>query len=77
MPKKRVHCVNAEELEVLKMFGCEVADYSYYEKDGSKVSDFTIYYHGCIVGFEDSTYTEVTNEILKVEVSLFNAKMAG
>lgn len=66
MPKAKAHCVNDREIEVLKSFGCVVEDYSTYDEKGSKVRDLIIYYHGAIVGFEDSTYNEVTNNILQV-----------
>ena len=64
--KNRVHCITEEELQVIKSFGCKVDDYSMITEDGEYVREFTIWCNGQIVGNEECTYTEVTNNILQV-----------
>ena len=64
--ESRVHLVTEEELEVIKTFGCDVRDYSYLTEEGYFVRDFEIYCDGQFIGNEDSTYTEIVNNILQV-----------
>ena len=64
--KNRVHCITEEELMVIKSFGCQVDDYSVFTEKGEYIREFTIYCNGLIVGNEESTYTEVVNNILQV-----------
>ena len=64
--ESRVHFVTEEELEVIRGFGCKVEDYSYLSEEGYFVRDFTIYCDGQFIGNEDSTYTEIVNNILQV-----------
>ena len=64
--ESRVHLVTEEELEVIRGFGCKVEDYSYLSEEGDFVRDFTIYCDGQFIGNEDSTYTEIVNNILQV-----------
>jgi hypothetical protein len=65
--KNRIHCISEEELFVIKSFGCQVNDYSFLSENGEYVREFTIYCNGLIVGNEESTYSEVTNNILQVK----------
>lgn len=64
--KNRINCITEEELMAIRSFGCKVDNHSFISENGEYVREFTIWCNGQIVGNEESTYTEVTNNILQV-----------